>query len=202
MPLILMNCGETYRIHKEDLRYQTYQKGDILIFARSTGGSDTIWINKVEKTMSDSDPLAIFPDRHQGLWVTGQMTLQKPFVSTIGKLITKESIVLLEIHTGKYGAAYYLELQQPRSNLSCPSVKIDLPVLDSLNQVTDHPNQRHRIEAIPWADNLKDSSYDLDYFEWNLTYGYTALVFKNGYELRLIQMIRKGKNILPENFNS
>src|SRR5690554_6254177 len=68
----LFTSCRTDRLSKEDLEWQPYKVGDSLVFESNKGESKTIVIKNIESHINPTDPLDVFPEKYETLFVTGK----------------------------------------------------------------------------------------------------------------------------------
>jgi len=86
----IIGCKK-HKLSKEDLKWQPYKEGDLLIFKSSKNKLDTIFITNIESFTNPGDHLAINPTYHQSLFVNGDVSLSEPRKQA-GRLFYKESV--------------------------------------------------------------------------------------------------------------
>ena len=194
--LAFASCGRSYEIRDETHIWQPYREGDILVFESSSGITDSIFIQKIETYTNPNDPLAIFPTKFQTMFVVGEMTLRKPFVSTIGKLVTKEHVTLIEIRSGKENDRLHLTIRRPRDTTHFPTTVLQIPELN-LMEASSIERNKFTIEAKEYYDNLRNSD-DVNSYYWSKKLGYLGYELDNGEVCELTQFWRNGEDILEE----
>lgn len=170
--LMLFSC-RTYKISQSDLRWQPYRKGDVLIFESNKGEIDTIDVENVEVYTNPDDPLAVFPNKLQSLFVLSQKSI-------------------LEMSANKGGTSIHFTIRLGNNHLKYPSTVVGVKELESIKM----EKGRYVIEAKEYYDNMKDVPFDLRYIYWSKEYGYLELEFKENYIWTLKSFIRDGKEIL------
>ncbi len=66
----LFACGRTYELTESDKELIPYEGNEILVFQSSNEDLDTIFLTGFRKFNAQSDPLAFFPDVHEGSALT------------------------------------------------------------------------------------------------------------------------------------
>ena len=172
LPMLILSCKK-YKLSDDDLKWQPYKKGDLLIFQSNKGEIDTIQVTEIEIYNNPDDPLAIFPNIIQSLFVNGKKNI-------------------LELQAGKNGSFIQFTLKLGDNNLKYPGVvkniKEVFPKTSSENEFI--------IEAKEYYDNMKDVSFDLRYIYWSKDYGYLGLEFKDNYIWKLKSFIRNNKYLI------
>jgi hypothetical protein len=189
----LASCGRTYEIREPTRAWQPYQEGDVLVFESTTGQTDSIFVQKIETYTNPDDHLDLFPTKFQTMFVSGEMTLRTPFVNTIGQLVTKEHITLIEISSGKKNDRLLLTIHRPRDTTDFPTTVLQVPELDSI-ETHSIKSEKFTIEAKEYF-NLPNSD-DLKTYIWNKKLGYLGYELENGEVCTLTEFWRDGKNLL------
>jgi len=79
--ILFMGCGKNYSLSNSDLRWNPYKGGEVLVFKSNQGDTDTIFVRVIEKTKTDDDPLAAFPNKREVLSVVVKRTNPTPMNS-------------------------------------------------------------------------------------------------------------------------
>lgn len=167
---MLFSC-KTYKMSENDLKWQPYKKGDVLIFESNKGEIDTVVIKSIETYINPDDPLAVFPNKLQSLFV-----------------ISERSI--LEMSAGEKGTYINFTMHLGNNKLKYPNT---LRSITEMDEAKKDKNNRYVIEANEYYDNMKDRPFDLRYIYWSKEYGYLGLEFKDNYVWTLMSFIRDGK---------
>jgi hypothetical protein len=164
-----------------DLRWQPYIEGDILIFESNKREQDTIVIKSIEIHNNPDDPLAVFPNCVQSLFVVGK-------------------IELLKLHAGKNGSKVEFKMRIGNNKLRYPGVILYLnqDKIDKLIKTKFINKEVYKIEAEESRNNMKGRPFDLQFLYWSKEYGYLGLEFKEEYIWELKSFIRDGQNILSQ----
>lgn len=170
---MLFSC-RTYKISQNDLKWQPYKDGDVLVFESNKGELDTITIRSIEKYTNPDDPLAVFPNKLQSLFVIGEKNI-------------------LKISAGKKGTYVNFEICLGKNNLVYPCT---IRSINELQNLKINEKDYIVIEAKEDCENLKNRSFDLRYIYWSKEYGYLGLEFKDNYIWSLKSFIREGKEKL------
>lgn len=168
---LLFSCRK-YRLSESDLEWQPYEKGDKLVFESTKGELDTIQIESIEEHINPDDPLAIFPNMIQSLFVLEE----RAFLQL--RAGEKETYIHFEIHLGKNKFNY------PRIVKS----------VNELNQLKKTGTNKYIIKAEEYYYNLKGKDFDLRYIHWDKEYGYIKLEFEDSYSWHLKSFLRNGVN--------
>lgn len=171
--LMLFSC-RTHKISQRDLNWQPYKEGDIIVFESNKGEKDTIKIKRIEIYNNPDDPLAIFPNKLQSLFVIADKGI-------------------LEMDAGKTGVSIHFTIRLGENELKYPNTVL---TIKELNKKAEQGKDKYVIEANEFYDNMKDHPFDLRYIYWSKEYGYLGLVFKDNYSWSLISFIRDGKELL------
>lgn len=176
--LMLFSC-RTYKLTKEDLEWQPYKKGDVLVFKSNRGELDTIQIKSVEIHTNPDDPLALFPNKVQSLFVVGKSEI-------------------LKLHAGKNGHKIEFKIHLGSNDLKSPVtiLYLDEDSLFYLKEVEYNNKKSYKITAKESRGNMQDRSFDLRYIYWSKEYGYLGFEFKDNYVWALKSFIRDGNEIL------
>ena len=169
---MLFSC-RTYKISQNDLKWQPYKDGDVLVFESNKGELDTITIRSIEKYTNPDDPLAVFPNKLQSLFVIAQKSV-------------------IEMRANKGGTSIHFTIRLGINHLKYPSTVVDVKELENVKM----KEGRYIIEAKEYYDNMKDVPFDLRYIYWSKEYGYLGLEFKDNYIWSLKSFIRDGKEKL------
>lgn len=176
---ILFSC-KTYKLSKSDLEWQPYKIGDMLIFESNKGEIDTIQIESIEKFTNPDDPLAVFPNKTQSIFVVGD----------------KE---ILKLHAGSNGSKIEFKIHlKSDSILRYPVTILYLQKnkINDLEKIVFNSKNSFKIKSIESRGNMQDRPFDLRYIYWSKEYGYLGLEFKDNYFWTLKSFIRDGNNIL------
>jgi hypothetical protein len=177
--IVLFSCRK-YRLSDDDLEWQPYRVGDLLIFESSKGELDTIEIKNVDAHYHPDDPLSILPSSHESLFVIDR------------------SSGILTLKTEKSGSYVVFDLRLGNNTLKYPVVTLDLnkKEIDQLEVTQFIAKNVYKIVAKESFSNLKDRPFDLRYIYWSKEYGYLGLEFKDGYTWKLKSFARAGENLL------
>lgn len=168
------------KFSEADLEWQPYKVGDSLIFESNKGELKTIVIKNIESHIGHSDPLAIFPDKWEYLFVTGKDV----------------PVGIIKMSAGKEGGAIYFELQRFNEyTLRHPSTVYKINEIKKMDIELISNKKVFKIEAIQYYDNLKDIPFDLRYIYWSKEYGYVKFEYESGYEWTLKSLLRNGVDI-------
>lgn len=171
--LMLFSC-KTYQLSQKDLEWQPYKKGDVLLFESNKGEIDTIDIKNVEVHTNPDDPLSVFPNKLQSLFVIAEKGV-------------------LEMKANESGTSVHFTIRLGENKLKYPNVVQSIKEMNGLNK---DKNGRYIIEAKEYYDNMRDQSFDLRYIYWSKEYGYLGLEFKENYVWTLKSFVRDGKELL------
>jgi hypothetical protein len=141
---------------------------------------DSVKIKSIEVYNNPDDPLAVFPNSIQTLFVSGK-------------------IELLELNADKGGRTMEFKLQLGNNGLKYPGatyIFLDQKELNKFESIEINGSKGYKIIAKEFADNMKDRSFDLRFIYWSKKYGYLGLEFENGYTWKLKCFLRSEKNIL------
>ena len=176
--MTLFSCRK-FRLGSDDLEWQPYTVGDLLIFESSSGEHDTISIKTIESHNNPDDPLAVFPNSVETLFVVARTEI-------------------LKLHADKDGSYIQFKLRLGNDNLVSPWVLLDLNKneIDKLDVTKFIDKPAYKIVARESIASLKDRPFDLQYIYWSKQYGYLGLEFKDGYIWTLKSFVRDNKNIL------
>lgn len=188
----LIQACKTQKLSKADKEWQPYSKGDVLVFKSSDDKRDSIFIDKVESHFNPNDPLRTSEKKYEFLFVSGEITLQKPIKTKLGHTFNRERIDILQMTSDDSRSYMKFVFSKKSDSLKYPTTVLSI---DELKEKIDEDSSVE-IKAKEYYDLPFD--YDLESFLWNKKYGYTRFEFKNGTYLELEKFIRKGKNILEE----
>lgn len=188
---ITLSC-KSFRLNKEDLEWQPYKKGDILVFESNHGERDTIKIKSIEIFTNPDDPLAVVPKKVETLFVSGEY-YHNPKKDIMGRMYSSTYCDVIEMGTSKMGSYIDFKFRLGDNKLKYPSVVLSI---EEMNKIRKDNYERYKIEAKEYNDNMRDQPFDLRYIYWNKEYGYLVLEFKNNYIWTLKSFIRDGKEIL------
>lgn len=180
MTSILISCNR-YTLSKDDLSWQPYLEGDQLVFESSEGELDTIEIIHIQLFKAEDDPLAIFPNVFETLYVTGK----------------GRSILSIEA-SDKGTSRVSFNLKLGESYMKYPAMYCDVDEIQPtknrkpLGEFTEY----FKIKTAERYENIQDYPFDLRYIYWSNKYGYLGLEFKDEYIWSLKSFIRDGKERL------
>jgi len=64
------SCGTTYELSETDLNYIPYKGNEVLVFKSDLNNVDTIFLNGLKNFTGCIDPLAIFPNKCEGKYIS------------------------------------------------------------------------------------------------------------------------------------
>lgn len=172
--LFMVFSCTTNKINKNDLEWQPYKEGDVLVFESNKGELDTIDIKSIEVYINPDDPLAVFPKKIESHFVIGQQSI-------------------LEMTANDENTDIKFTIKLGNNNLKYPGVVVNI---QELKKMIPDIHKRYVIVAKEYYDNLKDIPFDLLYIYWSKEYGYLGLEFKGNYIWTLKSFIRDGNEIL------
>lgn len=177
--ILFFSACTVSRLSKQDLAWQPYLVNDKIIFESSKGEIDSVKIESIEKYNNPDDPLALFPNRVQTLFV-----------------VTKHGSIA-EFNATKYGSEIEFQLRLGKNNLKYPSISLSLENggIEKEEMVDFDSKRCYKITARQSYSNLQDMPFDLKYIYWSKQYGYLGLEFKDGYTWKLKSLIREGRNV-------
>lgn len=186
------SCNE-FKLSKEELKWQPYKVDDILVFESNIGEVDSIKITSIDSYLNPEDPLAIFPDQHETLFVNGELLNPNKdhkhwdHVNFLDLTSSKETWITFN-------------LSKMSDSLQYAEAKYSV---DQLNKFYNNEKVINNcindiIELKPNYTGGLNYEFDLKSYSWSLKYGYVKYSFKNGYYRKLKKFIRNGKDILPD----
>ena len=170
----LFNAFKKHLILENEIQYQPYEKGDLLVFKSSELKINRIRVTEVNTVIADDDPLAFFPKKIQILFVLSTNTF-------------------LKIEGDRNdGATLYLSLRL--GNKRTPTHSIQLKELIESKPFSKVDKNIVRIPAKE-SYNSFHGDFDLAAIYWDLKFGYHKIEYKDGsfWELTLFQ---RGDEIL------
>lgn len=185
-------CNE-FKLSKEELKWQPYMVGDVLIFESNMGEIDSIRITSISSYLNPKDPLAIFPDQYETLFVNGELLNPNKdhehweHVNFLNLTSSDETWVVFN-------------LSKISDSLQYAEAKYSVDQLKRFynNEKVTNNCINDVIELKPNYTGGLDYEFDLKSYRWSLKYGYVRYSFKNSYYRELKKFIRNGKNILPD----
>lgn len=181
LTLGLFASCRTDRISKADLDWQPYKEGDSLVFKSNKGESKTIVVESIESHINPTDPLDIFPNRQETLFVTSE---------------DRDNTTLVNLGAREKGCRIYFKLSRlSESTLWHPNTVYYISEIKKMETELISNKEVYKIPAIQSADNLKDIPFDLQHIYWSKEYGYVKFEYENGYEWTLKFLIRDGVDI-------
>ena len=194
LTLFMLNACTKYKLTKEDKKWQPYKEGDVLVFKSSKNEIDTIFVKDISVNSHTANPLDVSP-YYQGMSVTGEITLQKPFHNSSGHIFNTEFIDILSLGASKDYSSITFSLKKRSDTLKYPSTRLSIRALNSLFK-TKARLKYGSIEIEAKEESDLPFNYDLKNYWWSKEFGYVRYEFKNGYYWELHEFVRKGKNIL------
>jgi hypothetical protein len=76
---MLPACSSTYRLSPDDIKWNPYKGGEVLVFQSNNGNTDTLFVKEVETAKTPTDNLALFPNHREILNVVVTHTRPIPF---------------------------------------------------------------------------------------------------------------------------
>ncbi len=177
--MMFFSCSR-YELSNEDIQWQPYKIGDILVFESNRGEKDIIKIENIQIQNNADDPLAIFPNMKQTLFVGGNKNV-------------------LELNAGKKGNNISFELRLGESYMRYPCFYVYLDEIEKKRESVcpfEEFKNCFSFKVKELCDNMKDRPFDLRYIYWSKEYGYLGLEFKDNYVWTLKSFVRGGKEIL------
>jgi hypothetical protein len=191
----LFGC-KTQKLATEDKSWQPYKKGDILIFKSNKNKKDSIFVNKIESHFNPKDPLSSTNEKFETLFVSGDITLQKPKKTKLGRIFNKEKIGILEMTLDESNKYLKFVFKKKSDTLKYPTTVL------TLNELKNKVNRKKDIKAFNSIEIEAKEYYDLPFkfdlknFWWSKNFGYVRYEFKNGEYWELKEFVRDGINIL------
>ena len=186
---LFSSCNK-YKFTKSNYEWIPYIKGDILVFESNKNEKDSILIKEVIIVSNPDDPLAIFPNYHETLFISGEV-LSKLGTSSRSQYKPNIRVEILKMFADKESVIEF-NFSKVGDTLTYAKATYSINKLEEL--FIDTPDSSIKIKT----DETYALDYDLLYIYWNKKFGYTKLEFKNGINYELKKFIRKGKNILEE----
>ena len=191
--LIIQSCSESYEISQESNNWQPYSIGDILVFESSKNEKDTIFIKAIDSYTNPSDPLDAFPDYYESLFITGNISLIKPYKSSIGKIVSKEHTNILKLTANEND---YIKFE-----FSKKEAKYYGNTSFSISSLEERkPIEYGNYNDILFFENIEGDYYHRDNYIirlfWSKKFGYVRYELKDDYYWNLKEFVRNGKNIL------
>lgn len=177
--MLFSSCG-VYRLSKSDLEWQPYKVGDVLVFESTKGEVDTVLIEAIKSYMNADDPLALFPDYDQSLFIS----------------LKKNILCLTKNRFGSYMELSFFLKTKDRKSYPITFVTLSDEYISKLDTIVFNGYPVFKIEAKTKAYTLSHIDWDLQYFYWSKQYGYMAFEFKEGYKWYLKSFVRDGVKIL------
>jgi hypothetical protein len=177
---MLFSC-KTYKLTAEDLSWQPYEEHDKLIFKFSNGDREEVLIKDISRHINPDDPLTVFPNMVESLFVTSNKEILKLESTGSG---------------GQPSITFSIKLNDER-NHEYPLTVMPLNYSNEMI-VSDRYIGKikvFQIRAEQSYDNLKQFHYDLQFIYWCKEYGYVGLEFTDGSKWVLQSLIRNGVNI-------
>lgn len=173
----IMGCHSTYKLSKDDLKWNPYKGSELLIFESNQGSIDTIFVGKVSKDRVPNDPLAIAPKYHEVLDV-----------------IVKHSNPV-SINTHNYLENSFLNLYATSDRNTI--IRFDFAAKNSWfyaesyykNDLNKLPVQKLTIKNLTYEDVIKLEPQSMKFYErdefvtavyWSKSKGYVRYDLKNG----------------------
>jgi len=188
----LVGCKE-FKLSTDDLKWQPYEVDDILVFESNIGEVDSIKITSIDSYLNPKDPLAVFPDEYETLFVNGKLLnpnkedKQWDHVNFLNLTSSEETWITFNIKkisdSLRYAEAKY---SVDQLNRFYNNKKV---INNCINDI---------IELKPNYTGGLDYEFDLKTYLWSKKYGYVRYSFKKGYYRELKKFIRNGRNILPK----
>lgn len=190
MCLSLFTSCNKFKLSENDLNWQPYKVGDILVFKSNKAEIDSIYITEVESHSNPEDYLAVFSDEHEILFVSGE--LSKSDESNYNN----RSVSLISMFADGNSEMRF-EFKKINDSFQYPTtiVPIDSMKYMMMNNKKEFLHLNDVIEIIA-NDYYFEGEYDLQKFYWSKKYGYVSYNYNNGISWKLEKFIRNGKNIL------
>ncbi len=173
----IIGCRTTYKLSKDDLRFNPYKGGEALIFKSSQGDIDTIFIREVTITSVPNDPLAILPKYHDVL----NVNVKHSDPTSINGHRYLESCFFELTATNDHNTIFGFNLAAKKALFYADSFfKEDLEKLSIVELIT---------KAFTYKDVIKLAPQSLKYYErdefivavyWSKKTGYVRFDLKNG----------------------
>lgn len=191
--IIFFSCKKENNIKPKLSHRQPYKIGDKLIFKSSSNQIDTLFVNEISEYTTPYGNRGFLPEYQTTYFISGEITLQNPFISITGKKVTKEYISLLKLSTVRENDYITLTFKKRSDTLTYPELTFKISDLESKFE------KKSKYESIKIdTESYEDLQfvYDLKNIYWSKEFGYTKYEFKNGYLWNLVKFIRNNENIL------
>lgn len=195
---LIVSCKTESKIDTILLDWQPYKIGDKLVFKSTKNESDTIFVKEIESyTNTTRNNHFVLPYYHTTVFISGEISLTKPFISSIGNRVTRDYVGLLKFSFEEDNDYLTLNLEKRRDTLSHVPVAIHIKELTSMFK-NKSEDESVEIDIKSFRNYDTYLSYDLKTFFWSKKFGYTKYEYKSGDSWILTEFIRDGKNILEE----
>lgn len=172
-----------YKVYRADLAWQPYKTGDQLTFYSNNGETVSIEVKEIEKYNNAHDPLSIWPDIHQSIYVN----IGKAEVPTL-----RFTAMSIQLHSGRLGTVVTLDNDIRLEKSGRRSTASFLANPDSLKRNTIIMCDSHKCYQI---SPIKPKS-SLKYVYWNMQIGLMKLEYKDGNIWKLQYFVRNDKELL------
>lgn len=173
----LMGCRVTYELNKDDLKWNPYKGGEVLVFQSSQGDSDTIFVKEVRTTSVPNDPLAIFQKYHDVLNVNVKHSDPK----SINEHRYLENCFFELTATNDHNTIFGFSLAAKNSWFYTDSFfKKDLEMLSIGELITKNNIYKDVIKLEPKSNRYYDRDEFIVAVYWSKNTGYVRFDLKNG----------------------
>ncbi len=180
MCLLFISCTR-YTLSEKDLEWQPYEVADRLIFISDKGEIDTIVIDQVHIVSNADDPLSIYPNMNQTIFIGVE---------------NRRPSTIIELHASKYGKFIDFNLQLGNNDLKYTCFNIKIGKVELTQQPFSQYQNVYQIPVEQSCNTTRKYPFDIRYIYWSMEYGYVGMEFKNGYTWTLQSFYRGGVELL------
>lgn len=189
----IFGCSPTYKLNKEDLEWNPYEGGEILIFQSNKDDIDTIFIKEVKKESVPVDPLAIFQKYYEVLDVYVKHSNPTPIHEhnyvensflNIAATSDKNTIIDFDLaakNSSFYASSYYkkdIDMLPVRKLVTKKFTYNDVIILEP--QSLEYYERDEFITAVYWSKGNGYVRYDLkNGVFWELIKKYSKATYRN-----------------------
>ena len=182
--LFMTSSCKSYKLTRDDLKWNPYKGNEILVFQNDNGDIDTIFVISVERLKNPDDPLAVSPNYHESVEVMVKHSdptppndhryLQSPFLKLYS---AKDKNTLINFALTAKNAWFY----------SGKYNKNELEKLATAELVTKNFKYDDVLRLVPKSMEYFERDEFITTVYWSKKDGYVRFDLKNGVYWELIK---------------
>ena len=190
---LCLGCGKSYRFSEDDLRWQPYKGGELLVFQSDSGELDSIWIGELpEATMVSNDhDWQLFPDKFEVVSVRARFSDPSPPAGTRHRYL-KGSILRLSSSLKEEELSIDFMLTAKNAKFyGSTRKKSALKQIDLVELRTTYRNYEDIIIIESEDREYREKEHFIERIYWSMSDGYVRYDLKGGAYWQLIDKTSK-----------